>query len=399
MNGLLAKITDFFAGSGISEGAAVVLASIVIAIAAALCCIIAYFVSKKPLFGLISAAVGKSRGKWLSRLYERGVFDRLVLLVPALALYFLSPAFGPAAAFVRGAAGCAAILALLFAFGRMLDAANDIYSTYEMSRLRPIKGYLQVLKILSYIIAAVLGVSALLDKSPGWILGGIGAATAVLMLIFQNTILGFVASIQLTENDMLHIGDWIEMPSRGADGFVIDISLHTVKVQNWDKSITTVPTYALMSESFRNWRGMWETGARRIKRAINIDIRSVRFVDEDLADELFKLPYVEGYLESEQQPTNLGALRTYLAGYLKDSPDIRGDMLIKVRLLEPTEYGIPLEIYAFAATTQFDKYEDIQSKLFEHIIAVIPRFGLRVYQSISGSDLAGGENLFGKGGK
>lgn len=386
-------VTNFLAGTGMDETAAAGLAGAGVAFAAILCCALAYFVVKKPLLMLIGTATKKSKVKWAGVFHARGVFDRLVLLIPALMLYFFSPAFGPGEAFVRGLAGFVCVLASLLAFGRLLDAVDDIYRTHEMSKLRPIKGYLQVIKIASYIIAAVLGISALLDKSPAWILGGIGAATAVLMLIFQNTILGFVASIQLTENDMLHIGDWIEMPTRDANGFVVDISLHTVKVQNWDKSITTVPTHALMSESFHNWRGMWEIGGRRIKRAVNIDMRSVRFVDDELAVRLGKMPYVKEYLsvagsQGGPPPTNLGALRAYLTGFLQNNPDIRGDMLLKVRYLDPTEHGIPLEIYAFAAATNFDRFEDIQSEIFEHVITVIPQFGLRIYQNISGSDLA-----------
>lgn len=387
------KITELLIKSGLGEAAASAWGGIITALAAVLFCALAYFIAKKPLLAVIGAAVKKSRGKWDDVLHARGVFDRLVLLVPALMLYYFAPVFGPAAAFVRGLAGSFAVLAALFTFARLLDAANDIYSSYELSKQRPIKGYLQVIKIISFIVSGVLVISALLDKSPAWILGGIGAATAVLILIFQNTILGFVASIQLTENDMLHIGDWIEVPERSANGFVTDISLHTVKVQNWDKSITTLPTHSLMTESFINWRGMWDAGARRIKRALNIDMRSVRPLDGEFTARLEKLPYVKEYLQSAGKeglsPTNLGALRAYLTGMLKNHPQIRSDMMIKVRYLDPGEHGIPLEIYAFTDTTEFYRFEDIQSEIIEHILAVIPQFGLRVFQNITGSDIAG----------
>jgi miniconductance mechanosensitive channel len=393
---LTQRIKEFLVHSGTAEAIAAYLAKAIVAVAVIAGCVLAYFVAKKLLLALIGAAVRKSKGKWDDKLYSHGVFDRLILLIPAIILYFCAPVFGVGTAFVRGAAVCIIVLAALLAFGRLLDSVDDIYRGYEMSKLRPIKGYLQVLKIGAYVIAIVLGVSALLDKSPAWILGGIGAATAVLLLIFQNTLLGFVASIQLTENDMLRIGDMIEMPGHSANGLVVDISLHTVKVQNWDNSITTIPTYTLVSESFCNWRGMFEKGARRIKRAINIDMRSVRFLDSELKRELEKMPYLKEYMdgcadggaENILQPTNLGAFRAYITGLLRNSPDIRGDMTQVVRQLEPTEHGIPVEIYAFAATTQWSRYEEIQFGIFEHILAIMPRFGLRVFQNISGSDLA-----------
>ena len=402
------RIADFLVNRGVAETLAADLAGVLVALAALAAAALAYFVAKRPLLGIIRVIAKKSKSRWADILFVRKVFDRLILLIPAIMLYFFAPAFGAGAAFVRGAAICLIVLAALLALDRLFDSVDDIYRGYELSKLRPIKGYLQVLKIGAYIIAAVLGVSALLDRSPALVLGGIGAATAVLLLIFQNSILGFVAGIQLTENDMLRIGDWIEMPGHGADGSVVDISLHTVKVQNWDKTITTIPTYSLVSESFRNWRAMQEAGGRRIKRSVYIDMSSVRFLDAELLDSLKKIQYIKEYLDGKtaeiaeynsqnvtdsscvvngRHLTNLGTFRAYVSAYLRHNPRIRGDMTQLVRQLDPTEHGVPVEIYVFTGITDWEAYEGIQSDIFDHILSVVPEFGLRVFQNPSGHDL------------
>ncbi|NMA65612.1 MAG: mechanosensitive ion channel, partial [Clostridiaceae bacterium] len=267
----------------------------------------------------------------------------------------------------------------------------------------------QVVKIFISIMAAVIIISILTERSPWLLLSGIGAATAVLMLIFQNSILGLVASIQLTTNNMVQIGDWIEMPTHGADGDVIDISLHTVKVQNWDKTIITIPTHKLISESFKNWRGMREAGGRRIKRSIYIDMTSVKFCDEEMLERFKKIQYIKEYIQKKESEienynksqnvdlssivngrrlTNLGTFRAYIANYLKNHPGLNKNMTQMVRQLQPTEYGLPLEIYAFTDETAWVKYEAIQSDIFDHILAIVPEFDLKIYQRPAGHDFS-----------
>ncbi len=293
----------------------------------------------------------------------------------------------------------------------LLDAVNDLYvARSPKARERPIKGYLQVVKIIIFVLAAVLMVAALIERSPLLLLSGFGAMSAVLMLVFKDTILSLVASVQLGSNDMLRVGDWIEMPSQNADGDVIDMALNTVKVQNWDKTITTIPTYKLISDSFKNWRGMQESGGRRIKRAMLIDQSSVRFLTDGERDRLCRIALIDPYLDAKRKEleaynrdllaagkdpvntrrvTNIGTFRAYVEQYLRAHPGIRQDMTLLVRQLDPGANGLPLELYCFTATVDWGKYENIQSDIFDHLIAMLPEFGLRLYQAPAGADLHG----------
>ena len=253
---------------------------------------------------------------------------------------------------------------------------------------------------------------ALLDRSPLILLSGLGAMSAVLMLVFKDTILSFTAGVQISSNDMLRVGDWIEMPQVGADGFVVDIALHTVKVQNWDKTITTIPTWRLMSESFKNWRGMFSSGGRRIKRMLRLDTNLVRFLTAEEIDRLARIALLQPYLEGKKQEvqhtnaalrerlgeyavepanqrrlTNIGTFRAYVDAYVRAHPGIHQDMLLIVRTLEPTGEGVPLELYCFTATTAWVEYERIQGDIFDHLIAILPEFGLGLYQSPTGKDI------------
>jgi miniconductance mechanosensitive channel len=303
------------------------------------------------------------------------------------------------------------VFSIILVLNKLLDAVNAIYRNYEVSKVRPIKGYLQVIKIAAYVIGVIIMISVLINRSPLILLGGIGAATAVLLLIFQDTILGFVASIQLTENDMVRLGDWIEMAEHGANGMVMEISLHTVKVQNWDYTITTIPTYALVSKSFKNWRAMQEAGGRRIERAIYIDLSSIHFCKEEQIERLKKIQYLQEYLTQKMHEidsynqahkvdassevngrrlTNIGVFRAYIDAYLAHHPKIHKGMTRMVRQLDPTEHGLPIEIYAFTDTTEWENYEAIQSDVFDHILAAIPQFDLRIFQSPTGYDLKRG---------
>ena len=309
----------------------------------------------------------------------------------------------------RNVANAFAIVVAVMALAAAMDVVNTLYSRSARGQRRVIKGYLQVLKIVFYGIGSILVIATLIDRSPLLLLSGLGALAAVLMLVFKDTILSLVASVQLNSNDMLRVGDWIEMPQLNADGDVIDIALHTVKVQNWDKTITTIPTWRLINESYKNWRGMQESGGRRIKRSLLIDQTSVRFLTPEERERMRRFLLIDDYLadkaaelerwnarliESGRDPvntrraTNIGTFRAYVEQYLRNHPLIRPDMTLLVRQLQPTEAGLPLEIYCFTATVAWAEYEAIQSDVFDHMLAILPEFGLRLYQQPSGTDVA-----------
>ncbi|AKM10846.1 mechanosensitive ion channel family protein [Croceicoccus naphthovorans] len=302
------------------------------------------------------------------------------------------------------------VLSVAFAISGALNYVNELYARRPEAKDRPIKGYVQLFKIIVYGGAAILAIATLMDRSPLLLLSGLGAMAAVLMLVFKDTILSLVASVQLSTNDMLRVGDWIEMPQLNADGDVIDIALHTVKVQNFDKTITTIPTHKLISESYRNWRGMRQAGGRRIKRAINLDQNSIGFLEEDELARLRRFRLMGDYLAKKDEElrawnskalsgdcdrvnarriTNVGSFRAYVAAYLKAHPRITDRMTMLVRQLSPTAQGLPLEIYCFTDTIAWAEYEAIQSDLFDHLLAILPEFGLRLYQEPSGLDLRG----------
>ncbi len=336
--------------------------------------------------------------KRLANLVPTLIISAGILAVPHL------PAWAPV--LVRNLAAGFAILTIALAIGAAMDFANHLYARRPDAGSRPIKGYVQVGKIVIFCIAAILIVAALIDRSPILLFSGLGAMAAVLMLVFKDTILSLVASVQLTSNDMIRVGDWIEMPKYGADGDVIDIALHTVKVQNWDKTITTIPTHKLIEDSFRNWRGMSDSGGRRIKRPLMIDQNSVRFLTREEADGLARFALIRPYLEGKateiaawnqahpdsaeavnaRRLTNVGTFRAYVAAYLKAHPGITGEMTMLVRQLNPSPEGLPIEIYCFTATTAWGAYEDIQSDIFDHMIAILPEFGLRLFQQPTGLD-------------
>lgn len=298
------------------------------------------------------------------------------------------------------------VVSVAIAIVRGLAYLNELYERLPRSKNRPIKGFIQVVKILVLCGAAIIMISVLIDQSPLLLLSGLGAVTAVLLLVFKDTILSLVASIQLTSNDMLRVGDWIEMPGMNADGDVIDISLHTVKVQNFDKTITTIPTHRLVSDAYRNWRGMSEAGGRRIKRALTIDQNAVRFLSEGEVSDLGRFTVLREYLEAKKEEiadwnatklagedavnarriTNIGTLRAYIIGYLKNHPEIDEDFTLLVRQLPPGPEGLPIEVYCFTATTNWAEYERIQADIFDHLLAILPEFDLRIFQEPSGAD-------------
>ncbi|WAG80139.1 mechanosensitive ion channel family protein [Metapseudomonas furukawaii] len=346
-----------------------------------------------------------------AQIQDHGLIKRLANVVPALVLAFgvkVVPNLpGALVEVITNVCAAFIILTIALALSAALNIVNSLYQRRKDAHLRPIKGYIQVLKIAIFAIATILMIASLIDRSPLILLSGLGAMAAVL-LIFQDTLLSLVASVQITSNDIIRVGDWVEMPQLNADGDVIDIALHTVKVQNWDKTITTIPTKRFITDSFKNWRGMQESGGRRIKRSLYLDQNSVRFLDRDEITRLHGVRLLDGYLKAKEsellswnsqlaephrlpinsrQLTNLGTFRAYVEHYLRENPDIRKDMTLLVRQMAPTADGLPLELYCFTNTTAWARYEAIQSDIFDHLLAILPEFGLRVFQHPSGADM------------
>ena len=368
---------------------------------------------KSLLVGTVRAFAKQSSSTWDDALVAHNVFGRLVQVLPAL-IVFVGVSFVPGlpeglVQLMRNVAMGYMVLMLTLALTAMLSAANTIYSASPVAKDRPLKGFVQLIQIVVWIFGGVMIIAAVLDRSPLLLLSGFGAMTAILLLVFKDTILSLVASVQLTAQDMVRVGDWIEMPQFGADGDVVDVQLHTVKVQNWDKTITTIPTHRLITDSFKNWRGMSQTGARRIKRAIFVDVSSIRFQTPDEVDHFRRFALLKDYIENKEKEladyndrleieveaevnrrrlTNVGTFRAYAYNYLKNHPKIHEGMTLIVRQLGPGPEGLPLEIYCFTNTTEWAAYEDIQSDIFDHLLAIVPEFKLRIYQKPAGSDLA-----------
>ena len=370
--------------------------------------------TRRLLARFLAQAVQATLTQWDASLLGRGVIARLAQVVPALTVYygisFVSGLPALAVPVVRGVASAYVVLTVALAIGNLLNAFGQVYEQRdpERARARPIKGYLQLIKIVVYLVTAILIIATLFNRDPLLLLSGLGAMTAVLLLVFKDTLLSLVASVQLSTHDMLRVGDWIEMPQLNADGFAIDISLHTVKIQNWDKTITTVPTWRLISESFKNWRGMFESGGRRIKRSIYIDQASVRFLNPEERERLRRFALIDGYLDRKQaelerhnealiaegkdpvnsrRVTNIGTFRAYVQAYLQSHPRIHQQMIMLVRQLQPGPTGLPLEIYCFTSSTAWVEYEGIQADVFDHLYAILPEFDLRVFQQPSGADV------------
>lgn len=345
-------------------------------------------------------------------LVEAGVFRRLAHFAPALLVTIGGPAVFVIDPDLQQSLATAVNVYLVIIVVAVVNAAlNAVVLLYERkstTKSVPLKGFVQAVKLLAFLFAGILVLSLLLGRSPVVFLSGLGALTAVLLLIFRDAILGFVAGIQISANQMVRIGDWIEMPKYGADGDVLDVTLTTVKVRNWDKTISTVPTYALIADPVKNWRGMFETGGRRIKRSIHLDMTSIRFLDDELLRKMLtfvrlrpyleqKVPEIEAWNEEHgvdtsvpvngRRLTNIGCFRAYCLAYLADNPHVHKEMTTLVRQLQPTDHGLPLEIWCFTNDTRWVNYEGIQSDIFDHLLSVAQEFDLRVYQSPSGHDV------------
>ena len=365
------------------------------------------------LLRVVAALVKRTRVTWDDVLFDRRVLIHLSRMVAPMVLALLLPmAFAGvesvALTFVLRVCDIFILLAFLSFINALLKAIYTVYSAKEQFRDRPLKGLLQTVQVALWFVGGIVVIAILLDKSPVSLLAGLGASAAILMLVFKDSIMGVVSGVQLSANDMLKVGDWISMPKYGADGTVIEVTLNTVKVRNWDNTITTIPPYLLVSDSFQNWRGMQESGGRRVKRSVNIDMNSVRFCTPEMLAKYRKIKLLTDYIDRTEQvvadynaaqqidnsilvngrrQTNLGVFRAYLSAYLRHLPDVNSGMTLLVRHLQPTDRGIPIELYFFTRTTQWAPYEQVQADVFDHLLAIVPEFGLRVFQSPSGTDL------------
>jgi miniconductance mechanosensitive channel len=390
------------------------LAAIIMILFIGILCIAANFITQKIVLRVITHIITNNKFEWDNILLERKVFRRLSHIVPAIIIYYFSSTFPDYQHLIEKGAITYIIVVGLMVIYSFLNAFNDIYLTFEISKIKPIKGYIQVVQIIVFILGGIIIIANLMGESPFILLSGIGALSAVLLLVFKDSLLGLVAGIQLAANDMVRVGDWIEMPKYEADGDIIDISLNTVKVQNFDKTITSIPSYALISDSFKNWRGMQASGGRRIKRSLFIDTNSISFCTEEMIEKFKTIQFLSNYITSKELEiaeynakneinrnnpvngralTNIGVFRAYINQYLKHHPGISQEMTLLVRQLAPTEMGLPLEIYTFTNDIRWDVYETIQSDIFDHLFAVAPEFGLHLFQNPSGNDF---KNMMGK---
>lgn len=381
------------------------LGQIIMLIALVLIALIAYKLTVKIIRSAVIPILQRTKNKFDDLLLEHKFFRNISNLVPAfLIYYFVDDVIGgiPALAiFIHSTVEVVFILIIIRTSNSVLNTINDYYNRFDFAKDHPIQGVVQIIKIISYVIASIMVVAILFNKDLSSLVVSLGAVSAVLMLIFKDPILGFVGGLQLIFNKMLSIEDWITMPKFGADGKVKEINLTTVKVQNWDKTIVTIPTYSLISESFQNWKGMEDAGGRRIKRAVFIDMKTIRFCSEEMLERFNKIQVLHEYLSSTEEKvqkynaeneidpsilvngrrqTNIGIFRAYLVAYLTRRQDVNKNLTFMVRQLPSSEKGLPIEIYVFANTTKWVDYEGIQSDIFDHIFAVIPEFDLAVYQ-------------------
>lgn len=404
------SVTDWLAKLSIEPTA---LTQLVVALSLiVLVALVTHFILHHFVRRLMERLAGSAQHIWNRALFEKQLFKRLSFIIQALivqlqAQQWLEP--GSVSLLIIGSLTQLWILifSVLVLFV-ILDVLLELSQYSRATRELPLRGIFQGIKLSTVVLAAVIAISILIGKSPLILFSGLGAMTAVLLLVFKDPLMGLVAGIQLSANKMLSVGDWLEMSRYGADGAVVDINLTTVKVQNWDNTITTIPTYALISDSFKNWRGMQESGGRRIMRGVRIDVSSVRFLTPQDVDVLRKSNLLNSYIEQRlaeveryntehdldlssplngRRLTNIGTFRAYLAAYLKTHPRIHQQMIMMVRQLEATSEGVPIQVYAFTNTTAWVEYEGIQADLFDHVLAVMPVFGLRLYQSPTGNDI------------
>ena len=347
-------------------------------------------VCRKLIVPLIHKFTAKTESDWDNYLLSDDVLKNICNLIPPIAVYISLPLiFGDNSipSFVFKLCWIYITVVCVKLACAFISSIYSITSEHEKLKSHTLKGFYQMIKLVVICIGIIIVISTLIDKNPIAILTGLGAGTAILMLVFQDTIKGLVAGIQLMANDMLRPGDWITMPKYGADGDVLEVNLTTVKVQNWDKTITTVPPYALVNDSFQNWRGMFDIGGRRVKRSINIDMNTVRFCTDDEMADFMQQPWMEGFEATGNKVVNLYIFRHYIEYYLRHHPKVNQELILTVRQLQPTAQGMPIELYFFSANTAWLKYEHLQAEVFDHVLAMLNIFGLKVFQSPTGEDL------------
>ena len=354
--------------------------------------LVAYIVNivgKKVIIPIIRKVTSRTENSWDDHILNNEVLGNIAKLVPPIVVSALLPlALHSTPVLLSWSLRICWIYIIIIAVKLICSFINALYNIScenEKYKGQSLKGFYQMLKLVAICIGAIIIISTLLDKSPVVILTGLGAGTAILMLVFQDTIKGLVAGIQLSANDMLRPGDWISMPKYGADGDVIEVTLTTVKVRNWDQTITTVPPLALVNDSFQNWRGMFDVGGRRVKRSINIDMNTVRFCTPEELEHFKQQPWMDGFEATGKEEVNLYIFRHYMDWYLKNHPQVHQGMTILVRQMQPTSEGLPIELYFFSADTAWLRYEHLQGEVFDHLLAVLHSFDLRVFQRSSSS--------------
>lgn len=384
------QMLDWMLGLGLSENLSMMIWRVTVILAIFIIAFIVDRICRRAVIPVIRKITVKTEFKWDDYILSDSVLNNLCRLIPPISIYALIPYALPDDAILDFALQLSVVYITIVCIMLVCSIISSLYamaSEHEKLKDHSMKGLYQMLKLVVICIGVIIIISTLIGKSPLVILTGLGASTAILMLVFQDTIKGFVAGIQLISNDMLRPGDWITMPKYGADGDVIEVTLTTVKVRNWDKTITTVPPYALVNDSFQNWRGMFETGGRRVKRSLNIDMNTVRFCTSEELDRYKGQPWMEGFEPTGSDEVNLYIFRHYVEYYLRHHPKVNSDMIMTVRQLQPTAQGMPIELYFFSADTAWLNYEHLQAEVFDHILAMLHTFGLRVFQSPSGMDL------------
>lgn len=412
---LLDWLRGEFERAGINAGLAGLLVNVAGALLLVFLSWFAYLVAKRVVLRVIRFLSSKTSSDWDKVLIEHKVFARLSNVVPALVVHVLAPVVFAGveslAGFVQGLAKVYLVVVLLFTLQALLNGLQTIYQRYDISKRIPIKGLLQALMLVASFVGSVFIISIVMGREIGTLMAGLGAMVMGFLFVFKDAIMGLVAGIQIATNDTVRKGDWIEMKGHGIDGDVIDVSLTTVKVQNFDKTVVSIPASKLITEACRNWRGMKDSGGRRIKRPIRIDMRSIRFADEALLEKFQRFDLLKGYLQSRldevnvhnqtanmdlselvngRRLTNIGTFRAYIMAYLKSHPQIRQDRTFLIRQLAPGDNGLPIEIYIFTDTTVWAEYEAIQADIFDHLLAVIPEFGLAPFQNSTGKESISG---------
>jgi len=408
------KLQDLLINQGLSSKFAFALSIIVLVMSIFIIAILADYITRKIIVNSLMRLAQRSKTKWDDYLFKNKVIKRLSHIIPGIIIIlFIDNGilnYPALSSFIVSVTNIYLIFISLITIDAMLDSLLEMYQTLPVSNDRPIKGYVQSVKLILYFVGIILILSIILDKSPSKLFASLGAIAAILILVFKDTLLGFVSSIQLSANKMVKPGDWISMPARNTDGVVLEITLNTVKIQNWDKTISTIPTYALTSESFQNWKGMEESKGRRIARSIYIDIKTIKFCDYEMLERFEKFRLIRDYVNEKQAEiekfnkeqgiddndvvsrrslSNVGIFRQYVQTYLENHPDIHENInpyIVMVRHLQPTERGLPIQIYAFCKKQEWTKYEQVQADIFDHILAVAPEFGLSIFQNPSGDD-------------